>query len=54
MKKAKKNDTVILAGKGAEKFQEIKGEMIDYDERSEARKILAQMGYSAVPAGEGR
>lgn len=41
LKKAKAGDTVLLAGKGHEKYQIIGREKLPFDEREEVRKILA-------------
>lgn len=41
LKKAKAGDTVLLAGKGHEKYQTIGREKLPFDEREEVRKILA-------------
>lgn len=41
LKKARAGDTVILAGKGHEKYQIIGNEKLPFDEREEVRKILA-------------
>ena len=37
---AKKNDVILVAGKGHEKFQEIKGEKIPFDDMMELKKSL--------------
>jgi len=45
MKKATPGDAVILAGKGAEPYQEIKGERIPFSDTAEAELALANLGY---------
>ena len=37
---AKEGDIVLIAGKGHEKFQEIKGEKIPFDDKEEILKLL--------------
>jgi len=43
MKMANKRDIIILAGKGHEPYQEIKGEKFDFDERKIVQKIAEEM-----------
>lgn len=43
--KAKDGDVVLLAGKGAEKYQEIKGQFIPFDEIDVATKALMELGF---------
>ena len=43
MKIATKRDIIILAGKGHEPYQEIKGEKFDFDERKIVAEIVANM-----------
>ena len=50
LKKAGPGDVVLLAGKGAETYQEIKGVQYPFDDSKEARAALKEMGYAAVPA----
>lgn len=50
--KAQPNDVVILAGKGAEPYQEIKGVRYPFDDRVEARKVLAELGYTSTEVNE--
>lgn len=45
---AEPGDTVLLAGKGAENYQEIKGERHHFDDKEEARAALAHMGYTTT------
>lgn len=45
LEKAQSGDLVLLAGKGAEKYQEIKGEFIPFDEVDIAAKKLMELGY---------
>ena len=46
LKHAEAGDAVLLAGKGAEPYQEIKGEREPFSDAEEAGKVLAQMGYT--------
>ncbi len=50
LKKAGPGDVVLLAGKGAETYQEIKGVQYPFDDSKEARAALREMGYAAVTA----
>jgi len=45
LRKAQPGDVVILAGKGAEKYQEIKGVRHPFDDMTEAKTALAELGY---------
>ena len=45
LKKAQAGDVVLLAGKGAEKYQEIEDEFIPFDEIDIARQALNELGY---------
>ncbi len=45
LKKAVPGDTVILAGKGAETYQEVGDEKLPYSDVTETERILADMGY---------
>lgn len=45
LRKAQPGDAVILAGKGAEKYQEIKGVRYPFDDITEAKTALAELGY---------
>ena len=49
---AQPGDTVLIAGKGAENHQEIKGERFLFDDLSEARTALAGLGYSSLTCEE--
>jgi UDP-N-acetylmuramoyl-L-alanyl-D-glutamate--2,6-diaminopimelate ligase len=42
IQQAKVNDVVLIAGKGHETYQQIKGEVIDFDDRSIALEALAK------------
>ena len=46
LKKAQPGDAVLLAGKGAENYQEIKGVRHPFNDTAEAIKVLAELGYS--------
>ena len=37
---AKKNDIILIAGKGHEKYQEIKGKRIPFNDKKELQKLL--------------
>jgi UDP-N-acetylmuramoyl-L-alanyl-D-glutamate--2,6-diaminopimelate ligase len=54
LKKAGPNDAVLLAGKGAETYQEIKGERFPFSDTEEAEAALGRMGFIRSGAGEGR
>jgi len=45
LKKAVPGDTVLLAGKGAETYQEIGDSRVPYSDVTETERILADMGY---------
>jgi UDP-N-acetylmuramyl-tripeptide synthetase len=45
LKMAKPNDVVLLAGKGAENYQDIKGVRAEFNDMEEAIKILTQIGF---------
>lgn len=42
---AKKDDVILLAGKGHEDYQEIKGEKHDFDEKVVVEELLNKLGY---------
>lgn len=46
MKKAKPGDAVLLAGKGAETYQEIKGVREPFSDIEESIKVLNEMGFT--------
>ena len=48
MRMAREGDVVILAGKGAENYQEIKGVKHPFDDSAEARTELAALGYTGM------
>jgi UDP-N-acetylmuramoyl-L-alanyl-D-glutamate--2,6-diaminopimelate ligase len=54
MKKAGPGDAVVLAGKGAEPYQEIKGERHPFSDSEEARAALGKMGFTQAGAAEPR
>jgi len=45
LQKAQPDDVVLLAGKGAEEYQEIKGVRNHFSDKEEAKKILAEMEF---------
>ncbi len=45
LRKAQPGDAVLLAGKGTETYQEIKGERIPFNDIAEAKAVLATLGY---------
>jgi UDP-N-acetylmuramoyl-L-alanyl-D-glutamate--2,6-diaminopimelate ligase len=53
LQKARAGDVVALAGKGAEKYQEIKGVRHPFDDVSEVKAALADLGYVSSATGEG-
>ncbi|UCC45818.1 MAG: UDP-N-acetylmuramoyl-L-alanyl-D-glutamate--2,6-diaminopimelate ligase [Candidatus Zixiibacteriota bacterium] len=46
LRKAKPGDAVLLAGKGAEPYQEIGGTRHPFDDTKEAKQVLASLGYN--------
>ncbi len=44
--KAKEGDVVLIAGKGAENYQEIKGVRHSFDDTAEVRRVLGELGYT--------
>jgi UDP-N-acetylmuramoyl-L-alanyl-D-glutamate--2,6-diaminopimelate ligase len=52
LERAKAGDVVLLAGKGAEKYQEVKGKFMPFDEVDIVMKKLAAMGYEKVKSVE--
>jgi len=53
LKTATAGDVVLLAGKGAENYQEIKGVKHDFDDQKEARRVLAELGYTGLASDKG-
>jgi len=49
---AHEGDVVLLAGKGSETYQEIKGVRHPFSDREEAAKTLARMGYTKTTVDE--
>jgi UDP-N-acetylmuramoyl-L-alanyl-D-glutamate--2,6-diaminopimelate ligase len=45
IERARPGDIVLLAGKGHETYQILRDRTIDYDDRQEARRVLAGLGY---------
>ena len=43
MQNARKDDIIVLMGKGQETYQEIRGEKVHLDEREEVAKALASL-----------
>lgn len=52
LKMAKAGDVVLLAGKGAENYQEIKGVRHPFSDMLVAAEILAEMGFKQSPTDE--
>jgi UDP-N-acetylmuramoyl-L-alanyl-D-glutamate--2,6-diaminopimelate ligase len=48
LEQAREGDTVVLAGKGHERYQVLKIGPIPFDDRDVARKILLEMGFRGV------
>ncbi len=46
LKQASSGDTVLLAGKGAEPYQEIKGERFPFSDFDEAKSVLTKLGHT--------
>jgi len=49
LKEARPGDTVLLAGKGHEKYQIIGMAKVPFDDCEAARSVLREMGYAAQP-----
>lgn len=47
---AGKNDTILVAGRGHEVFQEVMGVNLELDDREELRRALLAHGFSPLPA----
>ncbi|MBD3332886.1 UDP-N-acetylmuramoyl-L-alanyl-D-glutamate--2,6-diaminopimelate ligase [candidate division GN15 bacterium] len=52
LSRAKSGDIVLLAGKGAEPYQEIQGERTPFSDIETARQTLAELGYSPQASTE--
>ncbi|MDF1544771.1 MAG: UDP-N-acetylmuramoyl-L-alanyl-D-glutamate--2,6-diaminopimelate ligase [bacterium] len=48
LKKANDGDVVLIAGKGAENYQEIKGVRHPFDDTAEIRRVLSDLGYAKM------
>jgi UDP-N-acetylmuramoyl-L-alanyl-D-glutamate--2,6-diaminopimelate ligase len=48
---AQPGDIVLLAGKGHETYQVLKGHTVEFDDREKAREILRRKGFAKQPAG---
>lgn len=53
IKMAQPGDVVLLAGKGSENYQEVKGVRHAFDDASEARRVLAELGYTGLVSDKG-
>ncbi len=53
LRKAQTGDVVIVAGKGAEKYQEIKGVRHPFDDIGEVKTALIDLGYAPLAEDEG-
>ncbi len=53
LKKAEPGDVVLLAGKGAENYQEIKGVRHEFDDTNEAKRVLTELGYTGLVSDKG-
>ncbi len=53
VKMAQPGDAVLLAGKGNENYQEIKGVRHPFDDTSEARRVLTELGYTGLVSDKG-
>jgi len=51
IKKADAGDTILIAGKGAENYQEIKGKKYPFEDKIEIIKTLAEQGFTEAVAG---
>ncbi|MCB2229725.1 UDP-N-acetylmuramoyl-L-alanyl-D-glutamate--2,6-diaminopimelate ligase [bacterium] len=52
LKMARPGDAVLLAGKGAETYQEIAGTRYPFDDRQVATEVLASMGFTGLESEE--
>lgn len=52
IKMAADGDAVLLAGKGSENYMEIKGQRFPFDDTAEAKRALAESGYSTTTIEE--
>ncbi|MFH1688500.1 MAG: UDP-N-acetylmuramoyl-L-alanyl-D-glutamate--2,6-diaminopimelate ligase [bacterium] len=52
MRLARPGDAVLLAGKGAETYQEIQGQRYAYNDIAEATRALAELGFNATAVEE--
>lgn len=52
LEKAQPGDVVVLAGKGAENYQEIKGVRYPFDDMAEVKAALAELGFALSTADE--
>ncbi len=50
---AESGDLVLIAGRGAERWQVLDSELVEFDDRVVARELLAALGYSAPQARRG-
>jgi UDP-N-acetylmuramoyl-L-alanyl-D-glutamate--2,6-diaminopimelate ligase len=53
IREARSGDVVLVAGKGAEPYQEIKGERHPFDDTAETMAVLASLGYGEQTADGG-
>jgi len=53
MREARSRDVVLVGGKGAEPYQEIKGERHPFDDTAETLAVLASLGYGEQKANGG-
>ena len=49
LRSAAPGDTVLIAGKGHERGQEVDGQVLDFDDRAVAAEVLAELSPSARP-----
>jgi UDP-N-acetylmuramyl tripeptide synthase len=54
LRSAGSGDTVLLAGKGAESYQEVKGERHPFSDFDEARSNLTKLGHTGSRVSEER
>lgn len=54
LEEARSGDVVLLAGKGHETYQVLRGGTIEFDDREKARAILRQKGFAKAPNTHGR
>lgn len=50
---AQPGDVVLLAGKGSENYQEVKGVRHEFNDTAEVHRVLAELGYTGLVSDKG-